>query len=86
MLRHVKEKRAEQIQNLKEWIDEVNSLDRSSVGNTQNAKITVVNDVDLEGPPRHMTYMNFYKVNKVEFLRSEYPSSKGSKCIKVSAI
>ena len=67
MLRHVKEKRAEQIQNLKEWIDEVNSLDRSSVGNTQNAKITVVNDVDLEGPPRHMTYMNFYKVNKVEY-------------------
>ena len=67
MLRHVKEKRAEQIQNLKEWIDEVNSLDRSSVGNTQNAKITVVNDVDLEGPPRHMTYMNFYKVNEVEY-------------------
>ena len=66
MLRHVKEKRAEQIQNLKEWIDEVNSLDRSSVGNTQNAKITVVNDVDLEGPPRHMTYMNFYKVTKIK--------------------
>ena len=66
MLRHVKEKRAEQIQNLKEWIDEVNTLDCSSVGNTYNAKITVVNDVDLEGPPRHMTYMNSYKVSKAE--------------------
>ena len=64
MLRHVKEKRAEQLQNLKEWTDEVNKLDCSSAGNAQNAKITVINDADLEGPPRHMTYMNSYKVSK----------------------
>jgi hypothetical protein len=62
MLRHVKEKRAEQEKSLKEWEAEVNTLDRSSVGNAQNAKITVQNDYDLEGPPRHMTYMNSYKV------------------------
>ena len=62
MLRHVKEKRAEQLQNLKEWADEANTLDCSSAGNAQNARITVVNEVDLEGPPRHMTYMNSYKV------------------------
>lgn len=61
MLRHVKEKRAEQEKSLKEWEAEVNTLDRSSVGNAQNAKITVQNDYDLEGPPRHMTYMNSYK-------------------------
>ena len=65
MLRHVKEKRAEQLKNLKEWSDEVNKLDRSSRGNSQNAKIVVVNDVDLEGPPRHMTYMNSYKVSVI---------------------
>ena len=65
MLRHVKEKRAEQLQNLKEWCDEVNKLDCSSAGNAQNAKITVINDADLEGPPRHMTYMNSYKVSTI---------------------
>ena len=62
MLRHTTEKRAEQLRHLKEWEMEVNTLDRSSVGNTKNAKITVENYYDLEGPPRHMTYMNSYKV------------------------
>ena len=58
MLRHVKEKRAEQHRSIKEWEAEINTLDRSSAGNAQNAKITVENNYDLEGPPRHMTYMN----------------------------
>ena len=62
MLHHTKEKRAEQLRHLKEWETEVNTLDMSSSGKVQNAKIIVENDYDLEGPPRHMTYMNSYKV------------------------
>lgn len=61
MLRHVKEKRAEQIKNLKEWEEEINAIDRLSRGNAKNAKITLENEYDLEGPPRHMNYINVYK-------------------------
>lgn len=66
MLRHVKEKRAEQIKNLKEWEEEINAIDRLSRGNAKNAKITLENEYDLEGPPRHMNYINVYKVNKLD--------------------
>lgn len=57
MLRHCKERRREQLRRLKEWETEVNSL------SSENAKIAVENDHDLEGPPRHMTYINSYKVS-----------------------
>ena len=64
-MRHVTQKRAEQQRNLSAWVDEVNTLDCSSAGNLQNARIEIINDVDLEGPPRYMTYINSYKVSKL---------------------
>ena len=42
---------------LKEWEKEINAISADS------AKLKVENDFDLEGPPRHMTYINQYRVN-----------------------
>ena len=55
MLKHVREKRKEQLARLKEWEKEINVIDKGS------AKLVVENDVDLEGPPRQMKYINAYK-------------------------
>ena len=40
---------------LKEWEKEINEIDIDST------KLLVENEVDLEGPPRQMTYINAYK-------------------------
>lgn len=55
MLRHVREKRKEQLARLKEWEKEINQI------NGDAAKLLVENEIDLEGPPRQMTYINKYK-------------------------
>ena len=78
-MKHVRQKRAEQLQSLNEWADEVNRLDCSSAGDNQNAKIEIINDVDLDGPPRYMTYINSYKVtnlSKMKHLASKKPLIK----------
>ena len=54
-LQHVREKRKEQLARLKDWEKEINVIDKGS------AKLVVENDVDLEGPPRQMKYINAYK-------------------------
>ncbi len=41
---------------LKDWEAEINA------DSVESALLKVENDVDLEGPPRHMTYINAYKV------------------------
>jgi hypothetical protein len=41
---------------LKDWEKEINAAD-------PDAPLKVENEFDLEGPPRHMTYINAYKVN-----------------------
>ena len=69
MMKHVRQKRAEQLQSLNEWADEVNRLDCSSAGDNQNAKIEIINDVDLDGPPRYMTYINSYKVTNLSKMK-----------------
>ena len=42
---------------LNDWEEEINVESRDS------ALLKVENDVDLEGPPRHMTFINAYMVN-----------------------
>lgn len=58
MLKHVKNLTTDQQVRLKDWEREVNSLD------SEVAKISVENSVDLEGPPRYMTYINEYKTTE----------------------
>ena len=48
---------------LKEWEKEINAISADS------AKLKVENDFDLEGPPRHMTYINQYRVIFLSFKR-----------------
>ena len=55
MLRHVRRLKEDLQKRLKEWEQEVNAL------SSENAKIFVENEHDLEGPPRYMTYINQYK-------------------------
>jgi len=47
--RHLREARSSQLARLREWETEINKL--------EELKITVENDADLEGPPRHMRYI-----------------------------
>ena len=42
---------------LKDWEVEIN------IDSAEAALLKVENEVDLEGPPRHMTYINTYLVN-----------------------
>ena len=39
---------------LKAWENEINSI--------ESATVRVTNEYDLEGPPRHMTYVTKYQV------------------------
>ena len=48
-------KRKLQLKKLKEWEISINTISEGS------AKITVENEVDLEGPPSNMTYINEVK-------------------------
>ena len=48
-------KRQLQMKKLKEWEISINKISEGS------AKITVENEVDLEGPPSNMTYINEVK-------------------------
>ncbi|CAB4063825.1 SUV39H [Lepeophtheirus salmonis] len=52
MLKHIRDTRQSQKTRIKEWEDEINKMER--------VKITVENETDLEGPPRHMTYITGY--------------------------
>ena len=49
MLKHLEDSRVDQLRRLKDWEREINQLEK--------VKITVENNVDLEGPPRHMQYV-----------------------------
>ena len=55
MMRHAREAREEQQKRLKDWQKEINAI--------ESPMIKVENDYDLEGPPRHMTYVNKSKVH-----------------------
>ena len=46
--------REAQLQDLKKYEEEINEIDPS-------ARVSVINEVDLEGPPRQMQYINAYK-------------------------
>eukprot|EP00095_Tigriopus_kingsejongensis_P010838 maker-scaffold332_size203095-snap-gene-1.20 protein:Tk10838 transcript:maker-scaffold332_size203095-snap-gene-1.20-mRNA-1 annotation:"h3k9 methyltransferase" len=52
MLRHLKDKRQDQLERLQEWNEEINRID--------GKPLKVENDYDLEGPPRHMSYITEY--------------------------
>ncbi|XP_063826768.1 histone-lysine N-methyltransferase SUV39H2-like isoform X1 [Ostrinia nubilalis] len=45
-------RRSRQLMALKDWEDHVNQVDKSKM------KLTVINDVDLAGPPTNFTYIN----------------------------
>ena len=56
LLRYLQEARKSQLQRLTDWEKEINLVDY------QGPAIKVENEVDLEGPPRHMKYITEYKV------------------------
>ena len=60
-LKFLSEARKAQQARIKEWEREINQVD-----GTFNARLTVENEADLEGPPRHMNYITAYKVKKVK--------------------
>ena len=69
-LQHVREKRKEQLARLKDWEKEINVIDKGS------AKLVVENDVDLEGPPRQMKYINAYKPSQGIVIPDDPPLGK----------
>ncbi|KAG8310178.1 hypothetical protein J6590_068864 [Homalodisca vitripennis] len=56
LVAHLHDKRQMQLDALKEWEDEMNSI----IGSSKSSPISVVNNVDLEGPPEHFIYINDY--------------------------
>ena len=58
-LKFLAEARKAQQLRIKEWEREINGIDGKF-----NAKLTVENEADLEGPPRHMNYITAYKVRE----------------------
>uniref|UniRef100_A0A1B6KP62 Histone-lysine N-methyltransferase n=1 Tax=Graphocephala atropunctata TaxID=36148 RepID=A0A1B6KP62_9HEMI len=53
---HLHERRQAQLDALKEWEDEMNSI----INDSKCTPISVVNNVDLEGPPDNFIYINDY--------------------------
>jgi len=49
--------RTDQLEDLKKYEKEINEID-------PNAFVSVINDADLEGPPRQMQYINAYKAGE----------------------
>ena len=56
LAREVRDAREKQLREIRSWEHEINSGDKNAT------RIAVENDVDLEGPPRRMTYINQYMV------------------------
>jgi len=54
-IREMIKARSDQVNDLKKWEEEINAIDHSSEA------IKVINEADLEGPPRQMQYINAYK-------------------------
>ena len=55
MLRHARDAREDQLRRLKDWENEISAI--------ESMPIKVENAFDLEGPPRHMTYITAYLVS-----------------------
>ena len=53
MMKHVNDYRRKQLERLEQYEKEINKL--------ENPRVSVENNADLEGPPRHMTYVTVSK-------------------------
>ena len=57
LIRQMTLARRKQIQDMKDYEREINEID-------PHAHVSVINDVDLEGPPRQMKYINAYRASE----------------------